>query len=56
MSFGLYFLGTVILIGGLVYAGHLMHIPPHWLVVAALVIAGLGIMGGVQGTRQKDPS
>jgi hypothetical protein len=55
MSFALYMLGTAILIGGLIYAGHLMHIAPHWLAVAALVTAGMGIMGGVQGTRQKDP-
>lgn len=56
MSFALYFVGTVVLIIGVIYGGHLMHIPSHWLVVGALIIAGLGIMGGVQGTRQKDPS
>jgi hypothetical protein len=56
MSFGLYALGFVILIGGLIYGAHLMHVPPRWIAVGAVVLLGIGIVTGVQSTRQKDPS
>jgi hypothetical protein len=32
MSFGLYAIGFAILIGGLIYAAHLVHMPAHWIV------------------------
>jgi hypothetical protein len=56
MSFGIYAAGYVILIGGLVYGAHLMHVPAHWIVVGAIVLLGLGILSGVKATRQRDPS
>jgi hypothetical protein len=56
MSFGLYSIGFVLVIAGLIYGAHLMHIPAHWIAVGAIVLAGLGIVKGVQATRQKDPS
>ena len=31
-----------------------MHVPAHWIVVGALVVAGLGILMGFKATRQKD--
>lgn len=55
MSFGLYSLGFVIVIGGLIYAAHLLHMPAHWIAVGAVVLLGLGILSGVKATRQKDP-
>ena len=55
MSFGLYAMGFAIMIGGLIYAAHLVHMPAHWIVVGALVLLGLGILSGVKATRQKDP-
>ena len=55
MSFGLYLVGTLIVIAGLAYGAHLAHVPPHWIVVGAALVAGLGIMGGVKSTRMKDP-
>lgn len=54
MSFGIYILGYLIAIGGLMYAAILMHVPVHWIVVGATVLAGLGIVTGVKATRQKD--
>ena len=54
MSFGIYLIGYVIVIAGLVYGAILMHMPPHWIVVGALVLVGLGILTGVKATRQKD--
>ena len=55
MSFGLYTIGFAILIGGLVYAARLAHMPTRWIVVGAIVLLGVGIVTGVTATRQKDP-
>jgi hypothetical protein len=55
MSFGLYSIGFAIMIGGLIYAAYLMHIPAHWIAVGAVVLLGVGILSGVKATRQKDP-
>ena len=54
MSFGLYAIGFAIMIGGLIYAAFLMHMPQHWIVVGAIVLLGIGILSGVKATRQKD--
>jgi hypothetical protein len=54
MSFGIYAVGIAILIGGLVYAAHLVRMPTHWIVVGAVVMLGLGILSAVKATRQKD--
>lgn len=56
MSFGLYSIGFAILIGGLIYAAHLLHMPAHWIAVGAIVLLGFGILSGVKATRQKDPA
>ena len=56
MSFGLYTTGFAILIGGLIYGAHLVHMPAHWIVVGAVVLCGVGILTGVKNTRQKDPA
>jgi hypothetical protein len=56
MSFGIYAVGFVIVIGGLIYGATLMHVPTHWIVVGAIVLLGLGILTGVQATRHKDPA
>jgi hypothetical protein len=56
MSFGLYAFGFLVVIGGLIYAASLLHIPTHWIVVGAIVLLGVGILSGVKATRQRDPS
>jgi hypothetical protein len=56
MSFGLYAAGFAIVIGGLAYAAHLVHVPLHWIVVGAIVMVGMGILSAVKATRQKDPA
>jgi len=56
MSFGIYAAGYVLVIAGLIYGAHLMHVPAHWIVVGAIVLLGLGILSGVKATRQRDPS
>jgi hypothetical protein len=54
MSFGLYVAGFAIVIAGLIYGAHLMHMPAHWIAVGAIVLVGFGILSGVKATRPKD--
>ncbi len=56
MSFALYAVGYLILIGGVVYVAHLMHVPQAWIIGIGVILLGLGIVTGVQNTRQKDPN
>ena len=56
MSFGIYIVCFLILIGGLIYGAVILHVATHWIVVGALVLLGLAILKGVQATRGKDPS
>jgi len=44
MSFGIYFIGFILMIGGLTYGAHLMHVPTRWIVAGAIVLLGLGIL------------
>jgi len=55
MSFSLYSVGLAIVVGGLSYAGYLLHFPAHWIVAGAVVLLGMGILSAVKVTRQKDP-
>ena len=56
MSYALYVIGFVIVIGGLIYGAVLMQVPTQWIVVGSVVLLGLAILTGVKATRQKDPS
>jgi hypothetical protein len=56
MSFTIYVVGYVIMLAGLIYGAHLMHIPPRWITVATIVMLGLGLLSAVKATRTKDPS
>jgi hypothetical protein len=56
MSFGIYAVGFAIVIGGLAYAAHLVHMPTQWILVGSVVLVGIGILSAVKATRQKDPA
>jgi hypothetical protein len=56
MSFGIYIIGFLIMLGGLIYAAVILHFAAHWIVVGTLILLGLAILKGVQATRGKDPS
>jgi hypothetical protein len=55
MSFGLYVIGFLIVIAGLVYGAVIIHVPLRWIVVGAVVLSGLAISTGVKAERHKDP-
>lgn len=56
MSFGIYLVGFLILIGGLIYGAVILHVAAHWIAVGSIVLLGLAILKGVQATRGKDSS
>lgn len=55
MSFLLYIIGMIVVIGGLAWGASMAHVPSRWIGVGVLVLLGLGITTGVARTRQKDP-
>jgi uncharacterized membrane protein YecN with MAPEG domain len=55
VSFAIYIVGFIILIGGLAYGASLAGLSTQWIVVGVLVLLGMGIAMGVTRTRQKDP-
>lgn len=56
MSFAIYVVGVIILIGGLIYGAVLMNVPQQWIAVGAIIMLGMSILIGVMNTRQKDPA
>ena len=51
-----YLIGTLFVVAGLAYAASRMGVSQIWIIAGALVIVGLGLMGGIVKTRQKDPA
>jgi hypothetical protein len=51
-----YLLGTLLVVAGLAWGAHRIGVGDVWIAVGALVIVGLGLMGGIVKTRQKDPA
>ena len=56
MSFGIYLVGIILVISGLVYGASILNAPTHWLVVVTLVLLGAGVVAAVKATKQRDPS
>ena len=54
MSFGLYLTGYLIFAAGVLVGAYLLHVPPKWIGVAALILLGIGILSAVTKTRTKD--
>ncbi len=54
MAFGLYGLGIVIVIAGLVYVAVLGHVATHWIVAMVILVAGAGLIGAVNNTKPRD--
>ena len=51
-----YLIGTLLVVAGLAYAASRVGVAQPWIIAGALVIIGLGLMGGIVKTRQKDPA
>jgi uncharacterized membrane protein (GlpM family) len=55
-NFVVYLIGTLLVVGGLAYGASRLGISEVWIIAGALVIIGIGVMGGIVKTRQKEPS
>ena len=55
MSFALYMLGLLLLIGGIGWALVAAGIAQIYIGIALLIVAGIGVMMAVSRTRSKDP-
>ena len=56
MSFALYIVGLVVLLGGIAWALSTAGVAGTYIGIACLIVAGIGIMAAVSRTRTKDPS
>lgn len=56
MSFLIYLIGFAILIGGIAWALVIAGVPHLYVIIASVILLGLGILTGVSRTRSKDPS
>ena len=52
----IYLIGTLLVVAGLAYGATRLGVSQVWIIAGALVIVGLGLMGGIVKTRQKDPA
>lgn len=55
-NFVIYLIGTLLVVAGMAYGAMHLGVRPVWIGVGALIIIGLGLMGGIVKTRQKDPA
>ncbi|MBA2627627.1 MAG: hypothetical protein H0U85_06415 [Gemmatimonadales bacterium] len=55
MSFALYLVGFLILIGGVAWGLTVAGIPTLYVAIACVILLGIGILTGVSRTRTKDP-
>lgn len=55
MSFTLYLIGFLILIGGVAWGLIVAGVSPLYVGIACVILLGIGILTGVTRTRPKDP-
>lgn len=56
MSFAIYLVGFAILIGGIAWALITAGVPVLYVIIASVILLGIGILTGVSRTRGKDIS
>jgi energy-converting hydrogenase Eha subunit C len=56
MSFVLYLIGFIVFIAGVAWALDTAGVARLYVMIAAVILLGLGIVTGVSRTRRRDPS
>ena len=56
MSFVIYMIGLVLVIGGIAWALVTAGVPTVYVGIVTLIVLGAGVMSAVARTRTKDPS
>ena len=55
-NFFVYMIGVILVAAALGYGASLAGLGTQWLAVLILAVLGLGVMGAIVKTRQKEPS
>jgi hypothetical protein len=55
-NFFVYMIGVILVVGALAYGASLLGLSTTWITVVAIAGIGLGVMGAIVKTRQKEPS
>jgi hypothetical protein len=55
-NFFVYMIGVLLVVGALAYGASLLGLGTTWVAIIALAGIGLGVMGAIVKTRQKEPS
>jgi uncharacterized membrane protein YdjX (TVP38/TMEM64 family) len=55
-NFIVYMIGMVLVVAALAYGASLLGISRSWITVGVVALLGLGVMGGIVKTRQRDPA
>ena len=55
MSFPIYLFGFALVIGGIAWGLSVAGVPTLYIMIACVILLGIGILTGVARTRQKDP-
>jgi hypothetical protein len=56
VSFALYLIGFLVFVAGIAWALATAGVPRLYIMIAAVILVGLGIVTGVGRTRRRDPS
>jgi hypothetical protein len=56
MSFALYLLGTMLVIGGVAWGMAALHIATTAIVITCLILLGIGVLSAVKNERERDKS
>ncbi len=54
MSFALYIIGFIVVVGGVAWGLIAAHVPLTWVMITCVILVGIGIVTGVSRTRSKD--
>ncbi len=46
----------MLVVGGLLYAAAMLHVPTPWIVVGGVVALGVGVLMAVKATRMREPA
>ena len=55
-NFAVYMVGMVLVIGALAYGASLLGLSSTWIAIGAIALLGVGVMGAIVKTRQKEPA
>ena len=55
-NFFVYMVGVILFVGALAYGLNLAGLSATWIAVVAIAAVGVGVMGAIVKTRQKEPS